>query len=359
MSSLKTPRRLLYGMNRWFHLLTFSFLICTVSSARAQQIYRWVDEKGTVHYSHQPPLKKVPRSLDTLPFAESPQQTEASGPAKTNLLPFGKGLLWQIHTPPPQADLVTPSYIFGTIHSEDSRVLQLPLAVQEALAQSKNFCMELLPDMTSTATLTQSMMYTNGQNLQTVIGQPLFDQLAPLMGKRGVPSQALMFLKPWAVYMTLSMPQAKTGVFLDLLLYETAKKQGKPVCGLETAEEQVQVFENTAIDDQILLLRQLVKNPQAVAEQIARMIPLYLDRDLAELVAISTEQELATEREKRSVEAFLKRLVDERNLKMVERMTSRLGEGSAFIAVGALHLPGQQGILQALTDRGYTVSVVY
>jgi hypothetical protein len=219
--------------------------------------------------------------------------------------------------------------------------------------------MELLPDMSSAATLTQGMMSTNGQNLQTVIGQPLFDQLAPLMSKRGVLPQALMFFKPWAVYMTLSVPQAKTGRFLDLLLYETAKKQRKPLCGLETAEEQVSVFENTSIDDQILLLQQLVKNPQAVAEQIARMIPKYLDRNLAGLVALSTEQELATAQEKQSAEAFLKRLVDERNLKMVERMTARLSEGATFIAVGALHLPGQQGILQALTDRGYAVSAVY
>jgi uncharacterized protein YbaP (TraB family) len=333
-------------------------LLFTFSQVEAQQIYRWVDEKGVIHYSHQPPLGKAPTSLDALPPAEPTQQSAASQPANLDSPLFSKGLLWQVQTFGQQATAPF-SYIFGTIHSEDPRVLQLPSQIQHALAQSKNFCMEFLPDMGNTAILTKSMVYTDGQNLQAVIGQPLFEQLLPLMSKRGIPAQAFMLFKPWAVYITLSMPQPKTGMFLDLLLYETAKRQGKSVCGLETVEEQVDVFAKTALDDQRLLLRQLVSNPQVTEEQVARMIPKYLERDLAGLVAMSAEQPLATDQEKQIAEAFLKRLVDERNLKMVERMVPKFSEGSTFIAVGALHLPGQQGILQLLANQGHTVLPVY
>jgi uncharacterized protein len=51
--------------------------------------------------------------------------------------------------------------------------------------------------------------------------------------------------------------------------------------------------------------------------------------------------------------------VAERNLRMVERMTDRLAEGGAFVAVGALHLPGERGILNLLAGRGYRISRVY
>jgi hypothetical protein len=213
-------------------------LLFTFSPVEAQQIYRWVDERGVIHYSHQPPLGKVPTSLDALPPAEPTQQHPTSEPAKFDSLAFNKGLLWEVHTFGRRA--AAPSnYIFGTIHSEDPRVLQLPGQAQQALAQSKNFCMEFLPDMGNTAALTKSMVYTDGQNLQTVIGQSLFGQLIPLMSKRGIPAQAFMLFKPWAVYMTLSVPQPKTGMFLDLLLYEIAKRQGKSSAGSKQSKNRL------------------------------------------------------------------------------------------------------------------------
>ena len=59
------------------------------------------------------------------------------------------------------------------------------------------------------------------------------------------------------------------------------------------------------------------------------------------------------------MEPFLRRLNDERNVTMVNRMAVRLAEGGAFIAVGALHLPGERGLVSLLTQAGYTVTRVY
>jgi uncharacterized protein YbaP (TraB family) len=219
--------------------------------------------------------------------------------------------------------------------------------------------MELVADETTATILAQRMVYTNGQTLQAVVGEQLFQQLRPLMGERGVPARALALLKPWAVYMTLSMPQKQTGVFLDLQLYETAKRQGKSICGLETAEEQVSVFEKTPVEDQVVLLREIVKNPHALEKQVERMTAKYLARDLAGLLALSQELTSATPQERQSTEEFLRRLIEERNERMVERMVPGLQQGSTFIAVGALHLPGPSGILQLLTSRGYSVANVY
>ncbi len=59
------------------------------------------------------------------------------------------------------------------------------------------------------------------------------------------------------------------------------------------------------------------------------------------------------------VKMFLLRFNEERNRTMVERMAPRLGEGGAFIAIGALHLPGETGLLSLLAAQGYQISRVY
>ncbi|UCE88321.1 MAG: TraB/GumN family protein [Pseudomonadota bacterium] len=58
-------------------------------------------------------------------------------------------------------------------------------------------------------------------------------------------------------------------------------------------------------------------------------------------------------------ELFTRRFIVERNRLMLERMQPRLREGNAFIAVGALHLPGEQGLLRLLERRGYRVKAIY
>jgi uncharacterized protein len=58
------------------------------------------------------------------------------------------------------------------------------------------------------------------------------------------------------------------------------------------------------------------------------------------------------------IDEFLDALIDQRNVRMVERMTPRLAAGGALIAVGARHLPGERGILSLLAERGYRISQV-
>ena len=64
--------------------------------------------------------------------------------------------------------------------------------------------------------------------------------------------------------------------------------------------------------------------------------------------------------EERALRAKIdKRLLEDRNHRMVERMLPRFDEGGAFIAIGAAHLPGESGVLALLERRGYTVTRLY
>jgi len=344
-------------VHRWLSILFFSFFTLS-TRANAQQFFRWEEAVGAVHYRQPLVLRAAYQPRNDTPGDEKaiPELQKISAPFSSS---FSHGLLWKIeapaaiHPPPP------PSYLFGTIHSEDQRLMQLPAAVRHALIASQSFCMELLPDLATTMTLTKNMLYADGRTLQETVGQELFEQLASLMQQRGVPAFAVTKFKPWAVYMTLSMPQTQTGQFLDLLLYEQAQQHGKTVCGVETAAEQVAVFEHTPLADQLFLLREIVNNPHAADLQLQQMIPLYLQRDIGALYALSTDAADATAEERQSLEAFLKRLLDERNQRMAERLLARFARESTFAAVGALHLPGPTGVLQLLADRGCTVARVF
>lgn len=272
---------------------------------------------------------------------------------------FDKGLLWRITSGELPASEEVHGYLFGTIHSEDPRVIQLPPVVQRAFDGSTSFCSELPFDQSTQDQLGKAMVYTDGRNLRSILGEDLFKRVVPLMAKHGVPESALSHLKPWAVSLTLSMPKPQTGVFLDVNLYNSAQQQGKAVCALETAQEQIAIFDQVPLADQVTVVRETVNQYPFLPKLFAALLERYLARDLAGLVALTEANTPTMSEEKRIYEVFMRRLVSERNTRMVDRLVSRLQKGGAFAAIGALHLPGDQGILRLLQERGYHVSAVY
>lgn len=267
---------------------------------------------------------------------------------------YGHGLLWKIEKPG-----YAPSYLFGTIHVSDPRVTTLPPPVQSAFDAAQSFTMETTLDAEGMAALATQMVYDDGRDLPGVVGQPLFDRLAPMLGDYGLQPELLALFKPWAVTVLLSVPpgQDPQGV-LDYLLYARAQERHKPVHYLETTEEQVAVFQDMPEADQVALLRATVDTHDGMAGQVESMVQAYLARDLDKLHELG-EQALPQGEARAAGGRFEARVLTDRNQRMVERMEPRLKEGSAFIAVGALHLYGARGIPALLQARGWRVTAVY
>jgi uncharacterized protein YbaP (TraB family) len=90
-----------------------------------------------------------------------------------------------------------------------------------------------------------------------------------------------------------------------------------------------------------------------------KLLQAYLQRDLAAMWRIG-EADMARRPELKPLkEVFYQRLLFDRNTRMVERMRPQLKSGAAFIAVGALHLYGDKGLLSLLAREGYTVTREY
>ncbi len=252
---------------------------------------------------------------------------------------------------------VEPSYLFATMHSEDPRILKLPENVDKVFLKAKSFTAEIDLSIDMNATLGLSMLLPENKNLKSIIGDVLFQSSVSILKDFGIPKKIVNRMKPWAVLMTLSYPKPKTGLFLDKLLFNKAQKQNKKHYGLETAQEQIAIFNETPLSQQTILLRDTIKQYPTFHQQLEQLKKLYLKGDLDGLLQFN--HKVMLQGDYQVADQFMVNLIDKRNFKMVDRMQPRLREGNAFIAVGALHLPGEKGILALLRQQHYRTTAIY
>ncbi len=263
-----------------------------------------------------------------------------------------QGILWKIDGAATQ-----PSYLLGTIHSDDTRVTNLPPKVTQTFQQADSFSGEIAMDLPNLMQASQATLLNDGESLQQMLDPALYQQTVQLLATYGMPEAVVQRMKPWAAAATLSLPRPQSGLFLDMLLYTRAAAQGKRVYGLETVQEQVAAMETMPRDLQISMLRDAVAQFEQLDQIIEQLIQAYLRRDLAAMVSLS--ESAMQQGDARVARLFETEVVVNRNRRMLERIQPRLKEGNAFIAVGALHLTGKEGLLHQLRNQGYRVSPVY
>lgn len=263
-----------------------------------------------------------------------------------------RGILWKITAPG-----LRPSYLMGTVHVGEESVVNLPAAITRYLDSADSLTLEIRFDKDAELESALDMFYRDGSRIEDEIGTDLYHMVTPLLTKYGVTREAAANLKPWAAFLILNMPpQFHNKPPLDAVLMQRAQKQGIDVYGLETTREQMSLFSTIKRQEQIDLLRDTVCHYDAIQSDIREAIDLYLNRDLRGLASMA--EKYAFYKDDR-YEKFMNRFLVERNKTMTDRMQVRLHEGNAFIAVGALHLPGEEGIIGLLERRGYGLAAVY
>lgn len=268
---------------------------------------------------------------------------------------FDRGLLWRVERPGLPA-----SHVFGTMHVSDERVTTLALPVTEAFEASRAVALELIIDGSLDTKIEDAMFLPAGQSLDKLLTKRQLLLLRDVAAHYGVAPDHFLGLKPWAVWFLFGSspgerpkPGAPTEP-LDMMLQHRALDAGKRVVALETPEEQLAVFDGLPQADQLALLAATLETGADAGRYAALMRNLYLSRNIGGLLhffSIATDpQSLAAMQHAR------RRLLDDRNERMVERMTGLLETGNAFVAVGAAHLPGERGVLNLLAQQGWTVT---
>ena len=241
------------------------------------------------------------------------------------------------------------------MHSQDRLVTRIPPPVQLPLAQSDTLVMEVMLDELANQVFTESMFFADGNTLRTLLDDGMYERLSMEIAGYGVSPDDVERLKPWAAFTVLGRPRPVNAPTQDVVLLQTALAQHKPVYGLETMQELVAAMEGLAIEDQVTILIDTVCNHDVILKQTRELLQLYLARDLAGMVAFNERPH----DDEALFQRFMQRIVYDRNIRLAARMQKHLIQGDAFIAVGALHLPGERGILRLLEEQGYRITPVF
>jgi uncharacterized protein YbaP (TraB family) len=277
--------------------------------------------------------------------------------------PNGKGLLWKIEKPGRET-----SYLFGTMHMTDPRVISLTAPAQKAFEASSTVVIETTDVLDQAAMMTsimskpELMMFTDSTTLDSLMSPEDKAVVSAALDKRGIPAGSVTKMKPWILSAMLALPacelarKAEGAPVLDVKLAEDAKAQGKKLEGLETALSQLEAMASLPIAMHVKGLIDTLKLGDRMDDVMETMIVLYTQGDTGTVWPLFRAILPAGKNDAADYAAFEQTMITTRNHGMVKNAEPILAAGSTFIAVGALHLPGKEGLVELFRQAGYTVS---
>jgi uncharacterized protein len=311
-------------------------------------------------------LAANPAVADAPPACPGKDLTQVAGLAaargkRADDLINGDGLLWRIEEPG-----LAPSYIYGTIHSTDDTAISLAQRAAERINGASIVATELgSMDAVEKANISASVLAAAlDRDHDTFAGMPEKDRagIETFAARQGFPSEFAHHLKLWFLAILTATPACETrrqalGLpEVDQFLAEAAKASGVKVVGLETAEEQIGVISTMRPQIAAALLSVAAREPETADDIYATMLRLYRESRPAEILPIADVIGDMSEDERAAQDEFVRLLLTDRNAAMADRAAPLLKDGGAFIAVGALHLPGKDGLIERFRALGYTVA---
>lgn len=287
----------------------------------------------------QTPYEEICRPYQTPPGA-TPEATE---------IPFGQGLLWEIETVDGNR-----SYMFGTMHSQDYRATTLPPAVRLAMAKSRELLIEVVPDEQSNAVFFRRM-YADRKHLADILPEALLNRLERIASAYNFEAKDVRRLEPWAAFSLIGRPKPVNASTQDQVIYENFAQTGREITGLESMSELIDTLATLSYEDQITILTDTICNHSRIVADSETLLEMYIEQDLAAMVAFNRQPH----HDEAVFERFMQQVLYQRNEQMLESILPAVNKGGYFIAVGALHLPDNEGLLASLAERGYKITRIY
>ena len=346
--------------NMWHHFKTPArFLTLTLLFAASTFAFAQKSHAQEASVSSCKPVKNLlPDFIKKHPDTYQKLQSEAE---KT---PNHSGLLWKVTKPD-----VKTSYLFGTMHLSDPRISNAPTQVLELLDKSETIIIETT-DVLDPAFINKIL--SNQPDLIQMQGNDTLSKLfsdeeqleiRQQLSKRNLSLAAFDKFQPWIVTNLLSIPQcesvhqAQGKVALDMILAKRAQEQDKDLVGLETAAEQLEAMKTLPMEFHHKGLLASVRSIEEIDDFVETLTHLYLEGRIglmAPVLQALDEDGLNDE----DYQKFEEIMINKRTHNMVERGLTFFNHGDVFMAVGALHLPGEDGLLELLRAHGFTVENV-
>lgn len=283
---------------------------------------------------------------------------------RARAIPNPQGLFWKIEKPG-----IAASHLFGTFHTSEV-VDNVPDPVWQALDAARVAVFELSEDEQDAmnARMMSDPTFTMDLTAPPLLGELTEGQrrtLAEAFQARGMPVEAANQMRPWLLASLLGFPAchlraaASGAQVLDNVMVERAKTNDIPATGLETYEDALGGFAGFDRDELIKVLvadDAMLKREEDVYRTSALLYEAGETAAINELSIWLTERQGVDFDARAFNENLMSNLLDGRNRKWMPALLQHLQGGGAFVGVGALHLPGEAGLIELLRAEGYTVT---
>jgi uncharacterized protein YbaP (TraB family) len=251
-----------------------------------------------------------------------------------------------------------PSFILGTVHSDHPKVHKTVAFAELIMQQSAAAGFEYIQPENAGEIVQKYLFATDEtrESIRDALDTPTLQKTTRLLQRfTGMLPSTTRKMKPWAAAVMLQYPAPVAGgKVLDMQLQELAAEQHIPLFGVETMEEQFSIFDKIPLENQVKMLQQSLSEIDKIDVANEEMLNAYVKEDLRAISKIS-DRETARIKDPLLKKLFAEILVTERNKTIAKRLYPQLVKGQRFLAVGALHLLGKEGLLKRLEELGYLI----
>jgi hypothetical protein len=247
-------------------------------------------------------------------------------------------------------------YLAGSVHLLRAADAALPPGFERAYTDSARVVMELdlgkLDELATAEWMLEHGSLPADANLRGVLGDTRYQRVSAAAATLGLPPAALDREAPWVVGLQLAQLEYvhlgfDPGQGVEQQLLQRAQADHKPTAGLESVSEELGVFEAMPPAEQAHFLDMVLDDLDDTDTEMRTVLGAWRSGDAARLAALLA-------REYRSFPALYRALVTDRNgrwLPEIERLLR--GTDNSLVVVGALHLVGDGGLLEALRRDGF------
>ncbi len=267
-------------------------------------------------------------------------------------LAAGKKALWKISS---KDNIV---YLLGSIHYLKPQNYPLDPVMESAFKNSKRVIFEIDLDDAKEEQAQHVMVskaaYTDGTTLKNHVSEATYKLAEEKLKELGLDIALLNPFKPWfAANMILARSMQKMGFDpgqgIDQYFFRKAKQETKEIGGLETLEFQLDLFNKMPDFVQDLMLLQTVRGADTMPAMMDTVVKAWAAGDLKTLDATLLQG-------MREFPEVYQRVVVERNRAWLPQIESFLSQKVNYlVVVGAGHLAGRDGLIEALKAKGYSV----
>ncbi len=259
-------------------------------------------------------------------------------------------LLWQITGP----GIIKPSYLYGTIHLMCANEIKVSDTLRARFYSTQKLFLEVNLDDPSVMVKTMQKIQMKGDTtLQQLLSPSEYDTLAGKFKKlTGLSLSMMNSMKPELVESLIypSLLGCSSAEAWEQKFEQLAKANNMQINGLETADDQLKIFDEIPYKEQAKELFETFKNIDSTKQNFNQLLGFYEQKNLNALSEMMNNDD--------GLSQYDDLLLNNRNKKWIPEIIQQAKLQPTFFAVGAGHLGNTNGLINLLKQQGYTVSPV-